>query len=459
MKKICCLLVSLCLLQITFCYAGPPVLFFKKTNKVVNKQKKIIRYKVKKGEYLYSILRKFHINNKYIPFVLKDIKKINSQIKDLNKLFVGQVIKIPIDLSFEKKHLSLNGHYKYIDRSIANSSLDEIRGKYPFEEKKYKIKKGDCVVKLLMKIGGVPIHLIFNEYLTIFKKLNPEIRDINLLPIGTEVILPVLPSIYVKNKRENTIIKDKDITLLILEKLGFKIYNNTKLVYPTSDGEWIEIDTLITPLLIAQDESKILIVPEDFYNKTYLKLKNNNILICQVLDFSPHHVLKQIEKLGKNLKVWERGKSIIISQKEITLEARADIVVIKRYSANQNIYFLFYLKPQEESYNEKLMESILANYNIDVYNFLKNKREFGKVNKGFVNNIYVPHIPDDIKKSINKDIKLNDTLIKLPFKDNGYLYINVKKINRNDRQIYLVDNKNKSIAALLRASGYEAYTF
>ncbi len=42
--------------------------------------------------------------------------------------------------------------------------------------KKYIVKKGDSLTKLLKIIGGIPKNLIYNEYLFIFEKLNPHIK-------------------------------------------------------------------------------------------------------------------------------------------------------------------------------------------------------------------------------------------------------------------------------------------
>jgi len=86
--------------------SSPPILFFKKI--IYKKQNAItfFEYEVKKGEYIYSILKSLKIPKEKFGYIINEIKKLNPQIKDINKLRVGEEIKIPTSVFSTKTQSS-----------------------------------------------------------------------------------------------------------------------------------------------------------------------------------------------------------------------------------------------------------------------------------------------------------------------------------------------------------------
>jgi len=56
----------------------------------------ITSYKIKKGDTLYKIIRReLKVAESAIPDTLKEVKKINPQIRNVNKIYTGHVMKLP----------------------------------------------------------------------------------------------------------------------------------------------------------------------------------------------------------------------------------------------------------------------------------------------------------------------------------------------------------------------------
>ncbi len=139
---------------------------------------------VKKDEHLWSILRKKGIlNRKDLAFIIRAIKKLNPSIKNLNRLYPGQKLIIPIDIK-----------YSHIPRKIvleADRSIpEELEG---LEVEVFRVSPGDSVIRLIKSRYHIPDRIIHNEYLNLVKRINPHIRDLNLLYPGQKLRLPVYP--------------------------------------------------------------------------------------------------------------------------------------------------------------------------------------------------------------------------------------------------------------------------
>ncbi len=359
--KVILFLVIFLILDLTL-YAAPSALFFKKNIKTSHK-KKYIKYRVKKEDYLYKILRKINIPYEYFPVFIKEIKRINSHIKNVNQIYAGQVLKIPV--------------------------------------------------------------IVDNED-------------------------------YITECPDHKSLKDIDITLLLLKKLGFKPYKSD-LIYPCKDGKWLLIDGEKNPIIVSPDGKKIVITKEDKFRQIYDN--NLNIYFCHVVNISPYSVLKEIEKIEKDIKVWEKGSNLIIDLEDFVLEVNADVVVIKQDDDKTKKYYLFYLTSQKDNYKDKLIEYFLINYDIYIYNLSKDKKEF-LLPDHVASHIYIPSVYNNLESQVLNNLsKQKLKIINLTFKNDCHLYIRVHKIIHSNNEIYLVDKKKSILVPILRVYGYEAFTY
>ncbi len=438
MKRVYALCCIIILLLSNITYGVTPVLFFKKN---ISK-KKYLFYRVKKGEYLYEILRRIGIPENKIAYLIKDIKRLNPQIKDLNNLHVGDILKIP----------RLKAYSFSLSSSLETQSLKQLKKRYPFTPKKYTIKKGDVLTRLLARICGIPKDLIYNEYLLIFKKLNPHIKDIGSIPVGSSIVLPVYRNFKFSSPTKKIIHPhDNAILFLILKKLGFKIYINDTFVIPSKKGGWIIVDTSKNPLIESPSNKKIILIEDKkFYNR--YKSKGNIEVILQ--KNSIYDMLKNIANLCKEITIWERGENLIINSNQFVVESRGDIQIIKYLTSGGYKYYIFFLSPMKLDYTQKLCYHYLARHNIFIYTMSMDRTSFINPLSYINGQIYSPRLPEVMKVQINSKF-MRRTNIEVKIREGVSIFIPVYEIGK----YYVLPNNSPELIAILRLRGYDCYGF
>ena len=457
MKKILMCIFLIYVLPYTHLFASPPILFFEKKIKKIRRNYTL--YKVKKGEHIYSILRKLKLPKTEFGKYIKKIKQLNPDIKDINKLYAGQIIKLPKIHTIRRRcRKCLNGFV--IPPSLKDLTIKELKKKYPFYEQKYTVKKGDTLAKLLKIIGKIPNYLIYNEYIFIFKKLNPHIKNINNLPQGVEIIIPSRnPKIkqITEHKKTNSF---NNITLCLLKKLGFSIYKKDIIIFPIKRG-WIQIDTSKFPILEDTDGKKIILANDVNTYEKYKKIEDSNISVCFIRDLSIYDSLIKIFNYTKRFKIWPKKQNLIITNNFFVAELKGDIQILKysSLSSTKDIsYYIFFLNEKNCTYTENLAYSFLLKNKIFVYFWCNKKSNFISCTDNIDKNIYVPKISvnsniealnlsrflENIKININNSLTLFLPIIKLKMKGN--------------RIIYLFEYNVPELVAILRAKGYNCFT-
>jgi len=126
-------------------------------------QEKTRSYTVKKGEWLFDIMRnELGITSHRFSI----IKKLNPQLRNLNAIYPGQIIKLP-----EK------------DQTSPESSEN------PASENSYRTKKGDSLTRIAMRQLNAKSSDILKTVRQL-KTLNPDIKDLNRIYPGHVLHLP-----------------------------------------------------------------------------------------------------------------------------------------------------------------------------------------------------------------------------------------------------------------------------
>jgi LysM repeat protein len=141
-------------------------------------------YSVQKGEHLWQILRqKGLLKKRNIREILSTLKKLNRSLTNLDLIHPGQKIIIPLTIS------PIEG--------IPILALKVPPTPFPIEKLKeldlenYTVKRGDSLIRVVQGRYNVPDHIVYNEYLNFVKKLNPSIKDLNLIYPGQIIRLPI----------------------------------------------------------------------------------------------------------------------------------------------------------------------------------------------------------------------------------------------------------------------------
>lgn len=141
-------------------------------------------YTVQKGDHLWQLLRERGLLEKReLPELLAVLKRLNTSFSDLDLIHPGEKIVIPLTLS------PVKGLAGLAPREAAQPiSLAELKD---LKLENYTVKRGDSLIKVVKARYGLQDRQVTPEYLEQIRRLNPEIRDLNLVYPNQIVRLPV----------------------------------------------------------------------------------------------------------------------------------------------------------------------------------------------------------------------------------------------------------------------------
>ncbi len=126
-------------------------------------------YVVKKGEFITGIFRNQR-GDEPVPFAL--IRQLNPEIKDLNRIYPGQRIVLPVRETTD------------LPESLP---IDLRESKAP--PRRYVIREGDSISLIILAELDVAPEKAISTY-RLLRQLNPDIADLNQLPAGQILNLP-----------------------------------------------------------------------------------------------------------------------------------------------------------------------------------------------------------------------------------------------------------------------------
>ncbi len=255
-------------------------------------------YLVQKNDWLYKIFRqKGEISASDFPKFLKIFKKINPKLSNIDAIAPGHQILIPLkrveSLAYQQKEEGvvevpvLEFSLKFEEKNLA----DYIR--------QHTIQSGDTVSTLLgkefLKKGGA----VSEAGKKTFTLLNPDIKDINRIYLGSQVLVPApdilsqpwfetflaqgAPQASQSNYKKKTegqeqsqgkdfqampqpVLSPRDLSRLkrYAQLIEGTLMHQGKMYFPGKDGSPAKtLDLSKTPLLEENDGKKTLVLPPD----------------------------------------------------------------------------------------------------------------------------------------------------------------------------------------------------
>lgn len=142
-------------------------------------------YTVEKKDSLWTILiNKYGIKERQFYFFCRITKRLNPDLKNAHKLVPDQVLLIPF------KYIA---HFNIPEEKVRSALLKTLStqlSEVPTEE--YTFSKGEHIAQVLRDMYCVPDDLIFNRYLSLVRKLNPDMGNMDLVKPRQKIILPSL---------------------------------------------------------------------------------------------------------------------------------------------------------------------------------------------------------------------------------------------------------------------------
>ena len=246
-------------------------------------------YTVKKGDYLWSILRqKGLLDKRNSNEIISLLKKLNPSLKDLNLIYPGEKIIVPLIIT----------PIKEVPTSTEKGLLTPV----PLEEIKdlameyYTIRPGDCLIKVVKDLYNIPEKDLYDEYLNLLKRMNPSIGDLNNVYPGQRVKIPIYSPEIVRLpiKPAPTAPVTEPITMKEdLKRLGGQL----KEIFIMMGEEWIDTGKHFIPLKAGGQIN----LKADSY--PIIDLRNGNRVIIDIYNELPEKMAGLIMSSWENYRI------------------------------------------------------------------------------------------------------------------------------------------------------------
>ena len=144
-------------------------------------------YVVKKDDWVFKLFReKGEISNRDFPEFLRIFKRLNPHIHDIDMIRPGQKIIIPLK-KVDQDELPEQSSGVVTIPYLTNVTLPDDTAKYSTD---YRVKEGDCVSILISQRYGNYGSPSYQEGEKLFKMMNPQIQNLNLIYAGQMIRLP-----------------------------------------------------------------------------------------------------------------------------------------------------------------------------------------------------------------------------------------------------------------------------
>lgn len=144
-------------------------------------------YTVKKDDYLIKLFQqRGEIASYDLPMFLKIFKRLNPEVVNINLIYPDQKILIPLKVLDPGALEGQETGIVAIPMIIISNISDELMA----SSSEHLVVQGDTVSSLLVPRFGRPGSRSYQQSLEMFKYLNPEIEDINMIRTGQKIHLP-----------------------------------------------------------------------------------------------------------------------------------------------------------------------------------------------------------------------------------------------------------------------------
>lgn len=309
----------------------------KQIYKVEKKRVVTETYSVQKGDYVYQILRQKGLLKKRrnIREILTTLKKLNRSLTNLDLIYPGQKIIIPLKIS------PIDG-IPILARTVPPTPFP-IEKLKELDLENYTVKRGDALITVVKDRYNIPDHIVYNEYLTFVKKLNPSIKDLNLIHPGQTIRLPIYSAQKISMpiepaptpKSERQVQKKRMNTIglhlgEIFTLLGEEWVQSGEHIIPLKTGGQINLKADSYPIINLSAGNRVIV---DLHNN--LPKKMGNLITSNWNNYNIIHLDKEYD-LRRSLdtilpvcnydKVYGLGEPLVLGG-DIALRITADWMI------------------------------------------------------------------------------------------------------------------------------------
>lgn len=149
-------------------------------------EKKVLieNYTVRQGDHLWRLFRERGLLEKRdLPELISILKRLNKSLVNLDLIHPGERIVIPLTLAPIQG--ALVASRKVVETPATLPDLKDVI------LENYTVMPGDSLIKVVKGRFDIPNQGITRDYLELVRRLNPSIKDINVLLPGQTIRLPI----------------------------------------------------------------------------------------------------------------------------------------------------------------------------------------------------------------------------------------------------------------------------
>ena len=246
---------------------------------VDNKKVLTEEYTVKEGEWVWQILRqKGLLEHRNLSEILSVLQALNASLGGLDLVHPGEKIIIPLKIAPVAGTSVIAASPPPVKVSLADLKDVDLEN--------YTVERGDSLTRIIKGRYDIPKDYLYGEYIGMIKKLNPSIRDLNIIHPGQKIKLPVYsPEVvrkpikmampkeskekkeYVKeDKTEGSVSDDLGV---IFTEMGEEWVKTGEHFIPLKSGSQIDLKAVSFPILNLQNGLRVMV---DLNNKLHDKM-------------------------------------------------------------------------------------------------------------------------------------------------------------------------------------------
>ena len=274
------------------------------------------RYKVKKGDYIWRLLRQRRLLQRPdLAELLSLLKGMNRSLTNLDLIHPGQTILIPLNI------IPVRGYgegEEFFKESIMGIST--LKG-MNFED--YVVRPGDCLTLVAHSRYKVPVGYLYKEYLELVRRLNPALRDPDLIYPNQVIRLPIysrkLVRMPVKPKEVKTALEKTKATPVGDTSEAPSLRGKLRDIFTQMGEEWIDTGEQFIPL---KSGAQINLKASSFPS---LNLNSGRRLIVDIRDELPADICQLIES------DWEEYRIVHLAPSDTLTTAMDKILAASNY--------------------------------------------------------------------------------------------------------------------------------
>jgi len=358
----------------------------KDIHKVDDKKVLTESFTIQKGEWVWKILReKGLLKDRNLPELLSVLKKLNKSFQNLDLVHPGEKIIIPLKIVPIAGGLAPEPSSP--EKVVPVAALKDLN------LENYSVKPGDSLTLLAKDRYDIPSKDMYRDYLDLVKKLNPSIKDPNLIYPGQVIRLPIYSPEIVRKPIASAVSKkleiqsdDKAVSknrkpsavghdlAMIFTEIGEEWVQTGRHFIPLKSGGQIDLEAKSFPIINLRNGLRVIL---DLNNKVPERMEKligsswENYRVVHIAeDEDLRAALDKIVRVCDYPKVFKRGETLGLKG-DIGLQISGDWIIRLSQAGSDNAanFAVINLTDSPAFHNSRIIKDYLKGLGVKVIDY------------------------------------------------------------------------------------------